>query len=193
MNSMRIHALALATGLAFSSVVAAQGMSKDQYQSGKDGISAEYKAENEACGSLSGNAKDICKAEAAGRQKVAKADLEAKYKPSNQTSYNLRVARAEADYSVAKEKCDDSAGNVKDVCLKEAKAAQVAGKADAKSRMKTSDANNVASEKGADARKEASDAKRDADYAVAKEKCDKFAGDAKANCMNDAKARFGKT
>lgn len=29
--------------------------------------------------------------------------------------------------------------------------------------------------------------------AVAKEKCDTFAGDAKANCVNDAKARFGKS
>ena len=96
-------------------------MSKDQYQSGKDGISAEYKAENEACGSLSGNAKDICKAEAAGRQKVAKADLEAKYKPSNQTSYNLRVARADADFKVAIEKCDALPGAAKDSCVSNAK------------------------------------------------------------------------
>lgn len=35
--------------------------------------------------------------------------------------------------------------------------------------------------------------KRDADYAVAKEKCDAFAGGAKSNCMNEAKACFGKS
>jgi hypothetical protein len=33
---------------------------------------------------------------------------------------------------VAKEKCDDKAGNEKDVCVKEAKAALVRAKADAK-------------------------------------------------------------
>ncbi|MNC96470.1 hypothetical protein D3C83_138490 [compost metagenome] len=59
--------------------------------------------------------------------------------------------------------------------------------------MKTSEANNQAGEKGAAARKDAAADKRDADYAVAKEKCDAFAGDAKSSCMNDAKARYGKT
>ena len=44
----------------------------------------------------------------------------------------VTIAKAEADYRVAKEKCDDSAGNAKDVCLKEAKAAEAAAKAEAK-------------------------------------------------------------
>jgi uncharacterized protein YjbJ (UPF0337 family) len=35
--------------------------------------------------------------------------------------------------------------------------------------------------------------KRDADYALPKEKCDAFASDAKSNCLNDAKSRFGKS
>jgi glutathione S-transferase len=34
--------------------------------------------------------------------------------------------------------------------------------------------------------------KRDADYATAKAKCDKLAGDAKDRCVTDAKARYGK-
>jgi hypothetical protein len=194
----------MALGLAFSGSAIAQNMSKEQYKSGKDRIAADYKTDKAACGAFAGNAKDICKAEAGGREKVAKAELEAGYKPSVDASYKLRLARAEAAYSVAKEKCDDKSGNVKDVCVKEAKANQVAAKADAKAQMKTSDANataiatsnkasNVAGEKGADARKDAAADKRDADYAVAKEKCAAFAGDAKSSCMNDAKARFGKS
>ena len=35
--------------------------------------------------------------------------------------------------------------------------------------------------------------KRDADYAVAKEKCDVYAGGAKDYCVDQAKARFGKS
>jgi hypothetical protein len=50
-----------------------------------------------------------------------------------------------------------------------------------------------ANEEGADARKVAAEAKRDADYAVAKEKCDVYAGGAKDYCLNQAKARFGRT
>jgi hypothetical protein len=35
--------------------------------------------------------------------------------------------------------------------------------------------------------------KRDAEYALAREKCDSFSGQAKDRCISDAKARFGKT
>ena len=190
MNQLTIGAIAIA--LAFSAGAVAQTLSKDQYQSGKDGIAADYKAAKASCGSLSGNANDICTAQASGREKVAKAQLEAEYKPSLNARYAVRIARADADYSVAREKCDDKAGNVKDVCVQEAKAAAVAAKADAKAWMTTANANEAAAEKGADARKDAASDKRDADYAVAKEKCEALAGDAKSSCMNEAKARFGK-
>lgn len=36
-------------------------------------------------------------------------------------------------------------------------------------------------------------ARAGADYTMAGEKCDAFAGDAKSNCVNEAKARFGKS
>ena len=45
---------------------------------------------------------------------------------------------------MAKERCDDKAGNVKDVCVKEARAAAVAAKADAKAKLKTANANDQA-------------------------------------------------
>jgi hypothetical protein len=143
-GKFNINAIAIAIGLAFSVGAIAQTMSKDEYKSAKDGIATEYKSAKAACGSLSGNAKDICLAEAGGNEKVAKAELEAKYKPSVDASYKVRVARADADYAVAREKCDDLAGNVKDVCVKEAKAAAVAAKADAKAQMKITNANETA-------------------------------------------------
>ena len=174
--------MAAAIGFAAGTGAMAQTMSKSEYQSSRDGIAAEFTSAKADCQSLSGNAKDICNAKAGGRDKVAKADLEARYKPSESARYELRLARADADYRVAIEICDDSAGNVKDVCVKEAKAAEVAAKADARTKLKS-----------ADARNDADSAKRDADFAVAKERCDRFAGDAKSSCMNDAKLRFGKS
>ena len=71
------------------------------------------------------------------------------YKPSNETRHAVSIAKAEADYSVAKEKCDDKAGNAKEVCIKEAKAAEARAKADAKAKaqMQTSNANKPAKEK----------------------------------------------
>ena len=83
---------------------------------------------------------------------------------------------------MAKEKCDDLKGNAKDVCVKDAKAAHTRAKVDAKANQKVTEV-----------RKDATEDKRDANYALAKERCDALAGDAKTKCVNDAKARFGKT
>ena len=95
------------------------------------------------------NAKDVYMADAKGKEKVAKAELEARYKPSEKACYAVSVANAEADYAVAKEECDDKAGNDKKVCVKEANAAEARAKADAKAQMKTADTNKPATEKSA--------------------------------------------
>ncbi len=160
----------------------AASVAKTDYNAGKTSIAADYKADSAACASLAGNSKDICVEQAKGRQKVALAELEYSYtgKPADQTK--VRVAKAESAYAVAKERCDDLAGNVKDVCVTEAKSSEVKALADAK----------MGKEIGA-ARTDAADTKRDADYKVAAEKCDALAGDAKASCISNAKARFGKT
>ncbi len=202
MNTLKTNIIALAIVCAFTTGAMAQGLSQDEYKAGKAQISAEYKADKAACAAFSGNAKDVCVLEARGKEKVAKADLDARNKPSVKTRYEARVTRAEADYKVAREHCDDLAGNAKDVCVKEAKAAEIAAKADAKAGMKISDANAMAEQKSyaarsdaanktAEARQDATADKRDAEYKVAKEKCDTYAGDTKDTCLNQAKARFG--
>jgi hypothetical protein len=202
-KTFNLNVIALAVSLALSTGAMAQSLSKNDYQAGKDKIAAEYKLAKTNCGTLSGNPKDICVAEAKGTEKVALADLEASYKPTRENRYEARVAKAEADYAVAKERCDDKAGNAKDVCMKEAKAAETTAKADAKAQLKTSDANataddkaaaahSKANEQAAEASKDASTAKIDAEYTVAKEKCDTLAGNAKDVCVNEARVRFGK-
>ena len=192
MNTLSINVIALAVSLTFSAGTMAQSLSKHDYRAGKDKISAEYKLAKAGCNSLSGNPNDICMAGAKGNERVALAELEAGYKPTPETRYQARVARAEADYGVAKERCDDRSGNTKDVCVKEAKSAEIAARADAKAQMKTSDANATASEKSDDARMDATADKLAAEYRVAKEKCDTYSGNAKDVCVNEAKVRFGK-
>lgn len=213
MKNFNISAIVLALGLAFSASVMAESMTKNGYKSHVKSIESEYKVDKAACNSSSSNAKDICVAEAKGKQNVAKAELEANYKPSVKARYDANVAKADADYSVAIEKCDDKSGNDKDVCVKEAKAAKVHQIADAKRQMrsnkanaeaketsgdaqavangKSGDANAKAAETKADARNDATIEKRDADYAVAKEKCDALAGNVKDKCISDAKLRYG--
>ncbi|MEX2197494.1 MAG: hypothetical protein WD886_01690 [Burkholderiales bacterium] len=210
MKTFSVSAIALAIGLAFSTGAMAQAvskteqMSKSEYTMHKDAIKADLKTAKTACDALTANAQDICIAKAKGGEKVAAAELEARYKPTDKSRNDVAAAKADAAYEVAKEQCDDKAGNAKDVCIKEAKAAQTAAKADAKAQKKVTQASGVAKEKSADAnakgrqastdaRKDAADEKRDADYAVAKEKCDRFSGNAKDSCITEAKARFGQS
>jgi len=203
MYRLNITIITAAVALAFSAGAIAQNMSNDEYKAGKDKIAAEYKSRTVECSSLAGNAKDICVAVAKGKESVAKAELEAAYKPTSKAHYEVRVARAEADFAVAKEKCGGKSGNAKDVCVKEAEAALTAAKADANVQEKTTDATIKANEKTSaartdanktvnDAQKDATADKTDAQYAVAKEKCNTFADGVKDRCLDDAKAQFGK-
>ena len=193
MKNLNINALALAVGLAFSAGAMAENMSNEDYKAGKAQSAAQYKAEKAACNSFSGNAKDICIAEAKGREKVTRAELDASYKPTVNNLYKARIVGAEATYAVARERCDDKGDTAKDVCIEEAKAAQATAKGDAKARMKVSDANAVASGKAAAARKDAAETANDAQYRVAQEKCDAYAGEAKDHCLSQAKKNFGKS
>lgn len=178
-----IAAALLAAGFAFSTAHAAvERMSKESYDSAKSRIAADYKSEIQRCSSLSGNAKDICKAEVKGKENTAKADAYAAYKGTDKAATDAMIARADADYAVAKERCDDQAGNPKSVCLKEAKAAHTKAKVDAKTNRKVSEL-----------RKDQVEEKRDANFEVAKERCNALADQAKTACLNEAKARFGKT
>ena len=140
-------------------------MSKADYKAGKDRISATYKSDKAACDSLSGNAKDVCVEEAKAKEKVAKAELEYSYTGKASDQNKLAKAKAEGAYAVAKEKCDDKAGNDKDVCVKEAKAAETQALADAKMNKEVHAAKT-----------EAADDKRDAEYKVAAEKCERPGG-----------------
>ena len=102
--------------------------------------------------------------------------------------------RADADYAIAKEKCDDAAGNTKDVCKKDAKAAHVRALENAKvASAQAKPADNM-SEKRADvaeAKQDAAHEKKDADYKAAKERCDTLKGAEQDTCVADAKHKFG--
>jgi len=194
--SKLLLALIFAAGLSFAGASAAQSnstpTSKANYAQAVKDADAQIKRDRNACAALAGNAKDICVAEAKGKGSVAKADAEAAYKGTSKARESARVALAQSRYNVAHEKCDDLAGNPKDVCVKEAKAALVEGKANAKVDRVATDTSKTAATKQADARKDANSDKRDAEYKVALEKCDVLAGAAKDGCVGNAKAQYGK-
>ena len=180
-TSFNLKASLIVAALLSFSVAQAATISKAEYKADKTRISADYKADKAACAALAGNAKDICVEEAKAKEKVARAELEYSYSGKAADQTKVLMAKAKSAYAVAKEKCNDQAGNAKDVCVKEAKAVEVKALADAKLGKKIGEA-----------KKEASDDKMDANYKVALEKCDALAGEAKTSCIAAAKAKFGK-
>ena len=175
---LRRLALVAASLLAIGAAQAAN-FSSTVYAGAKDDIKSTYKFEREACNTMAGNAKDICVESAKGHEKVALAQLE--YNQSGKAADEAKVYQSqyEADYAVAKEKCDDLGGNAKDVCVREAKTNRDKSQADLKLAKRVSAAADTAVQ-----------AHMQADYKLAKEKCDALAGDAKDICVVSARARF---
>lgn len=155
-------------------------LSRAEFQAGKDRISAAYKVDKAACKPLTGNAQDVCEEEAEAKEKVARAELEFNHSGLAKDQTHVWEVKAKTAYEVAREKCDDRAGNAKDVCVQEAKAVRDKAMADAR-----------LSKEIRQSRQEAGDDKAHADYEVAVEKCDALSGSSKAACVASAKAKHG--
>jgi len=186
-------ALVAAAGVALAGGVGAQAMNKDARKAAYDNADAQFKTDKAACSRLKGNAKDVCMEEAKGKQKVARAEADAAYKNTPAARESARVAHVDADYSVAKEKCDDLSGNAKDACVKDAKARYVSAKADAKADSLAGIATTSAGSASSGNTTGAATDRRDADYRAAVEKCDAMTGAAKDRCVRDAKARYARS
>ena len=132
-GSAQMKPAVAAAVLAFACGTAtAAGMTKADYEAAKKPIAAEYRAERQKCGARHGNAADLCIARAHGTRDVAKAELEAAFKPSPRTNYGAAIARARAAYTIARQECDNVRGQARKDCVRAASNAQERAKADAR-------------------------------------------------------------
>jgi hypothetical protein len=116
--------------------VAAPDPAMAEYTAAREKLAADYKADRAACDAMKDNAKDVCIEEAKGKDKIARAELEQKLKPSDSNARRVAEAKVEVAYSIAKEKCGDQKGDAKAACVKQAKADEAKGKADIKAMKK---------------------------------------------------------
>ena len=86
----------------------------------KDMAKADYAVAKAKCGSLTGNAKDVCIKEAKSAKVAAIADAKADKKVI-EARKDARDDKTDARYKVALEKCDALSGEVKDSCVVKAK------------------------------------------------------------------------
>jgi len=168
-------------GFSGASLALAADGAKASYKAAEDVADATYKADTAKCEDLSGNGKEVCIKQAKATREHTRQDAKAEYKNTPKALSDARKSEADADYAVAKEKCDALAGNAKDVCVKQAKADETNAVANANVQKDVSKVK-------ADAREERADAR----YKVALAKCDGLAGTAKEDCVTVAKAELNK-
>jgi hypothetical protein len=101
-------------------------LTKEAYEKAEAAIHAQHAADKKACERVKAEAKDLCQAQAEGRQKAERAGLEARYRRTPEASLEARNVTAEANYEVDKEKCELMKRKLRKKCLKEAKAAREA-------------------------------------------------------------------
>ena len=195
--------LIIATALALSAGPALT-VPNEQYQSARRHLAAEFDASRQACKSLPRSSIGLCRAQADREFRVASAGLDALYNPSSDGSYKARIAIADAEYRVAKRKCDAKGGDVKRFCLNHARAAQIAAKAVANSPEDTSTMKRALDQKAdvarkqlreeeerTEGRKDSASAKRHTELHIAMERCETLPDYDRLACVSEADKRFG--
>jgi hypothetical protein len=115
--------LALVLGVGAGGVVysAETAMNKDAYKAAQHRIEAQGKAQRKACGRFKGNARDVCEVRAKGWEKMAKAQLETQYKPGPEAEKKAKIARADVDFDIARQRCEALKDRAHDTCTAKAK------------------------------------------------------------------------
>lgn len=106
-----------------SSVAFAQTVDNNAYKAAKDRAESDYKAAKDRCKELKGNAEDVCKEEAKVAQARAELDATTQHQNTARDIEKSRRKLADAEYELAKERCDDMSGSAKSACKNDAKSA----------------------------------------------------------------------
>jgi hypothetical protein len=107
-------------------------MAPVDYDASKKAIEAEVHTAFAQCRDKGGQDGEICKAEARADERIRKADLEAQYRGTVSAATDARLARAKAQYEVAKVKCAGQRSEDKISCLRAARAEKSKALAEAK-------------------------------------------------------------
>jgi hyperosmotically inducible protein len=187
MKTLIATLLATAAGTCFAQApTAALNHDPSTYRNATEQTTAAYKAAVAKCDAKSANDKDICMAEAKVARVRGENQALAKYITSPQSRQKAGTNVADAEYALAKEKCDDKEGADKDSCLDNAKSVHTAAVADAKA-ASTSTGASGAGATAAGGGLVTTTASSDGAKAAAVDKCAQMGADAKTGCLVETK------
>jgi osmotically-inducible protein OsmY len=172
MKTLIATLFATAAGAAFAAPTVALNHDPASYRAVTQKAAADYKAATAKCGSMSGNDKDVCMAEARLARTRTESDALSQYNNTAKGREKARTSLADAEYDLAKTKCNAKSGADKDDCMNNAKSVHTAAVADARS---------AATATGSSA------SGTTASGSAAMDKCAQQGGDSKTGCLVQTK------
>jgi hypothetical protein len=168
-----------------------KALSRDDVKAQKVRIEEQYDQAQSRCRRVQGHARELCNEQARGERDVQQAELQFQAEPTGDNDQKLRVARAEAAYSLALVRCKDMDGQARDVCRKDAKSVFNEAKAEAKLQREVSE-QELRSAVTVRDRTAQQEKLAETEFNAARERCEILPGEGRANCLLDAKKRYGK-
>jgi osmotically-inducible protein OsmY len=198
MKTLIATLLATAAGASFAAApTAALNHDPATYRNLTQKAESAYRAATVKCDARSGNDKDVCMAEARLTRTRTEADALSKYNHTAASHAKARANVADAEYELAKAKCDAKSGAEKDSCMDNAKSVHTAALADVKAERSERATATGSSGGGATGASGAGNTgsgglvtgtdTRDPAKAAAVDKCAQMSGDAKTSCLVETK------
>jgi hypothetical protein len=97
-------------------------MARPDYASARQAIESDVRAAIGRCRLVDVRERDVCKAQARAEARVRRADLDVRYRGTVAAANEAQLARAKAQFEVARARCDAAAGNARAECLSAARA-----------------------------------------------------------------------
>jgi len=119
----KIVLLTLATA-ASASIAFAQNTDTAAYKNAHNKAESDYKMAKKQCKAMKDNAQDVCEEEAKVARAKAERDAVAQYRNTPKDLDKANRKLADAEYDLAKERCDDLSGDAKDSCQNQARSAK---------------------------------------------------------------------
>jgi len=196
MKTLIATLLATAAGASFAAApTAALNHDPATYRNLTQKAESEYRAATAKCDAKSGNDKDICMADARLARTRTEADALSKYNNSAAGRARAHTNVADAEYDLAKARCDAKSGADKDSCMDNAKSVHTAAVADAKAERTERTTATGSSGSGTTGASGATASgglvtgteTRDPAKAAAVDKCAQMGADAKTGCLVETK------
>lgn len=146
-----------------------------------DNTAANYKADMAKCNSMTGSAKAVCTEEARAARAHATATAVAAGNKSQSEINKARISAVEADYGLARARCNEKSGDDKDDCLDAARKAHAGSVADVRAGREWS------STMGRSAAGTTATGAGEVKDAAALSKCEQMTGNSKSACLIDHK------